>query len=197
MKRRFLPLLLAVAAVGMAACGIPTDGEPTEVAQDALPEALRTDQATSTTVTEEVIQAPRTVRVVFRSQEGGLVRIDRSLPQNPTPVNVVTKLIEGPTEAELDEGVKTDLDPQVPVVSVSEPDGAGTVEVEMDGEFWDMGQELLRGALEQIVVTLIEAWPEITGVLFVQEGGEVREITLEPGGGPVTVPLTPGHFTGS
>ena len=177
MRRRTLALLLAVVGV-LASCGIPTDGEPSEIAQDALPEALQAEQPTPTTAPTDVITPASEVMVVFYDAEGDCTEFPRQLPTDFGEVDLLTTLIEGPQSEEQDQGVTTSLLPDLEVLSVSNPSGAGVVQVQMSDDFTSPGQDEVAKAAGQIVATLIRAYPDTEAVQFVREDGTAVPINI-------------------
>jgi spore germination protein GerM len=160
---------LAAAVVGMAllaGCGVQGDSAPRALAPEAVPEELL---APSTSVVESDEPPTGAVTTVYLVDNRDRLRpVLRSMPSPVLIKGALDSLLEGATDEEADEGLRSEvptgttvngidrLDEDVIAVDLSE-DFAGTT---ADGE-------LLAQA--QLVYTVSEL-PNVRGVLFLVDG---------------------------
>jgi len=178
--------VLVVSVAMTAACGIEPDGAPRNIPLDQRGQLEATDVGAG-----ESTGASR----VFMLTEGGedgqrlLRSVLRDVPSTPT--DVVQALFDGPNERELEEGLLTQLPPEVELLSVRRV--AGTLNVDLSPEILELQSSALRYAVAQIVYTA----DELDGVRSVRlrVDGEIQ--AWPAGGGELrNEPLTVYDFPG-
>ena len=182
MTHRFVSLLV-LAAFAVAACGVTPESQPRALPPEAgVPLALPTPVETDLTAT-------RFMALWFVS-DGSLVQVDRKTDSAVTEQDKIVALEAGPTQAELDEGMRTavaSVVPDVPLVitadaaRVAVETGPRGVAVVLSDEFASLPSEEQLFALGQVVTTLTDGTPE--AVRFVGRNGI-----------PVGVPLPDGRL---
>ena len=182
--RRSLVAALVVAGlgVGVAACGVSTQGDATRIEPDAVPFGLLDDQPTTTAV-----EAGRTATVYLRTEDR-LIAVDRSVPDDADLADLLEQVISGPTEVEESLGITS----AVPAGTIASVDtGGGIAEVDLASSFGDIRSRDQILALGQIVYTLT-GQPGIGGVRFTVEG---KDVTVPLSGGASSdEPLTRDDF---
>lgn len=186
MKRRIrLVSLLLVASV--AACGVQDDGSPRELQAQDVPFDLL---APATSVAESPSQTGVDSTIWFVDNAGLLARARRSLEPPVTVEEIIGALLDGVTDAEANNGLRTNIAPGTELLEVTGPDD-GLVTVDLSGDFLNVSRELQRLALAQVVFTTT-GLPNVDRVLF-QFDGEPAEV---PGAGDelTSEPLTRTDF---
>ncbi len=171
--------VLASLALGVVACGgVSPQSQPQEIERATVPFELLDQQrgllpATSLPEIEAF--------VVYLVGESGLVEAERAEPRSPSLRAVLRALLEGPTEAEAEIGLRSlippDLDIRTVVVEgeVATIDLGGTFEEALSSEDRTLG-------LAQIVYTMTQRAP-------------VERVRFEIEGRPVEVPRADGSLT--
>ena len=119
---RALAVALVVAGLGLASCGVSTQGDATRIEPDDVPFGLLDDQATTTAV-----EAGRTATVYLRTEDR-LVAVDRSVPKDAELADLLEQVISGPTEVEESLGITS----AVPAGTIASVDtGGGIAEVDL------------------------------------------------------------------
>lgn len=169
MSRRqvaLVALALAGASLGIAACGIPTDGEPRPLAEE------------TTTTTTLVGDAESVASVYLVGTSNQLEPTIRPLKGDKSPRTVLEALLVPPSDEESDEGLTSYV-----------PDGTTTLGVEVDGDLAiaDMSAEWERladptatTAYAQVVLTLTDL-RDIERVQFLIDGQEIAAPTAARG----------------
>ncbi len=166
---------IVVAGVALTACGIEPDSAPRNIPVDQRAQLEPTDvDAGESTGTSRV----------FMLTEGGedgqrlLRSVLRDVPTTST--EVLQALFVGPNAKELEEGLSTQLPPEVQLISARNV--AGTLNVDLSPEILELQSSALRYAVAQIVYTAdeldgvhsvrlrvdgeIQAWPAGRGELI-------------------------------
>ncbi len=180
--RRSFETVLAVVAVGvLAACGVPAESEPR-----ALP-AEAAGALTSPTPAETDSTATRFMALWFVA-DGQLVQVDRATDTARTPQEKIWALEAGPTQPELNAGMRTavaSVVPDVPLVETAETAQVPVdlpedqVAVVLSEEFDSLPSQEQLLALGQVVTTLSDS--QINSVLFVDSSGVSVGVPLPDG----------------
>lgn len=186
-----LVLLVMTGALFIAACGIPVDNAPTEV---AIPEDRDPLATTTTTTPPDPADARR--RFVYFIQDGLLQPVGREIAEPVSNQGVFDALLDGPTEDERESGVETRL-PDDLEAHVVLNDNLLTIDIVSEGGIPFEGEQRIL-ATAQLVLTGVFS-TSASGVLFKVAGefeqqlngsGELQE--LDDAGIPI--PLTIGDF---
>ena len=183
-RGRRLAVTFAVALVVLVlvanACGVPEDDEPRALAADRVPFGLLDEapSARSTTTTAPEVQRVNTA-VYFLVGER-LQPSPRAVPDPGTPTRALSALLDGPTDEEAVNGLRTAIHPATEVV-VTRP-SPDVVAVDLNAAFAAVPTQEQRLALGQIVFTA-------TGV------PGVRAVLFTLAGAPVGVPRADGTVT--
>jgi spore germination protein GerM len=179
---------LAVAALGVVGCGIPTDDSPRAISRENVPDEVA-DDTTEPTASQSTVGAP--IYLVQSPDDPRLVAVERRVPAGSPaagldPAAVLETLLTATANPrEQAEGI-TNLIPQDTRLA-SQPELArGTLVVDLTNEIFDVEGENQRAAFGQIVCTA----NVLDGVHFVRflVNGEPTEVQVDSGatGGPVT-----------
>jgi spore germination protein GerM len=165
MSRARMPtvLVIALAIVGVAACGVPMQRSATKVDKKDVPFELL-DKKSSAKSSES---AGNEDLVVYFATAERLVPASRRLPPPVTLEDVLSVLRKGPTSAEEATGVRSALPIGSVVGSVSLNGGTATVDLARPFTALSSSDQLL--ALAQLVYTLT-ARPGVGQVQFTLEG---------------------------
>jgi hypothetical protein len=182
MTRRIVSLLLltAFAAVG---CGVSSETQPRALPPEAVGPLV------AATPVETDFGATRIMALWFVA-DGELTRVDRQTDSAVASQDKIVALEAGPTQEELDSGMRTAVTsvvPDVPLVitagtaGVGVEAGLGQIPVVLSDEFADLPSEEQLFVLGQVVTTLTDG--TTNAVLFVSHDGT-----------PVGVPLPDGRL---
>ncbi len=184
------PGRLATALVGaatlVAGCGLPTDGDPQQLATDDLPADLiepPEDDAERPLPPSETIP----IDLYFDAGEETLVLVTRAQPAQANLANVVQTLLDGPTEDERDTGLSTAIPVEWELLDAELTVDTGVAALDLDtGETALTGDELRRAFAQLVLtITLVDG---VASVRFL-ENGEPTEVPIDDGtseGGTVT-----------
>ena len=184
---------LAVAMLATA-CGIPVASTPTKIPKSAVPFNLLSPQTSTTVPATPPVGAREQIFLVSTPHVVAVIR-DVAPPANLT--DVLTALLDGPTNAESADGLQSFLTGPTSV-RASQAGGIATVNFGTN-PFQIVGPDQTL-AVAQVVYTAISQ-PGVTGVLFeihgkpievptaagVQVPGPVNDATYAP-----QAPVTPG-----
>ncbi len=163
------------AALTLAACGVPSQGEAERIPADRVPFGLVARAGESPT--SSAVGAVGSTVYLIRSD--GLVPVERSV-SGPTGQELVALLAAGPSEAESANGLRSAINDEDVVgnVVVSAP----VAGVDLSDRFGELprGDQLL--AVAQLVYTL-------TGI------PEVKQLTFQLDGRPTAVPRADGSLS--
>jgi spore germination protein GerM len=179
---------LAVVALGVVGCGIPTDDSPRAISRENVPDEVA-DDTTEPTASQSTVGAP--IYLVQSPDDPRLVAVERRVPAGSPaagldPAAVLETLLTATANPrEQAEGI-TNLIPQDTRLA-SQPELArGALVVDLTNEIFDVEGENQRAAFGQIVCTA----NRLDGVDFVRflVNGEPTEVQVDSGatGGPVT-----------
>jgi hypothetical protein len=165
--------LAAASLVLLASCGVPVDATARSTDPADVPFDLLSREPTGT-----VSPGPRLAAVqVFFVRGGRLWPEPRTVPAPASPRGALSALAEGPTSAERDQGLRTELLVEDAIGSVR--GGGGVVQVDVAPGLADLPSERQVLAVAQIVLTVAAAEP-----------GASVAITID--GEPISVPLPDG-----
>jgi hypothetical protein len=174
MLRRVVALVV-VATVG-AACGVPTDGVPRDLAAEQLPDALLPEQTTTTT---DPGPAETTETLTIYLLDGGedLVRQTARSAADDSVSEMISQL-QRVTDADADAGLRTLITPDVGLVSPTqsqEMTAGRTLRLPLSDEFYALEGRNRSLAAAQLVFT-ITATARFDAVLFVDSSDEPQLI---------------------
>jgi hypothetical protein len=188
MRPRFIAMVV-VASAAFAACGVSSESRPRDLPLDVV------QGLTSPAPAETNASATRFMSLWF-VVDGGLVQVDRLTEEAVTPEDKILALEAGPTQPELDVGMRTALTsvvPDVPLVitadAASEPVDIGPeqIAVVLSDEFGSLPSQEQLLALGQVVTTLTGG--TVLSVVFVDSDGVSVGVPL-PDGRLVNRPVT-------
>jgi spore germination protein GerM len=180
-RRRALAVLAALACTAIAACGVQNDHGPRELATSDVPFDLL---APATSVAESPTESGVDTTIWFVDNAGLLSRARRSIDPPVTVDAALQSLLAGVTEAEANNGLRSNITSDTELLEVAGPDD-GLVTVDLSSDFLNVERELQRLALAQIVFTATSL-PNVDRVLFRFDGepaevpGAGDELTSEP-----------------
>jgi hypothetical protein len=151
-RRALTAPLVALLAVVASACGVPTDDQPRTASPDAVPFRLLDPEAgvPTTTTTTTPVQTERIEIHLLRDDL--LVPITRVLT-DPVPLaRVVEALVDGPTEDEIADGLRSGILGDGFLLDVTVEGGVAAVDLGEDFAEASTTDQLL--AIAQIVFTL-------------------------------------------
>lgn len=152
-------LVLVAALTG---CGIPRDAAPRDITVTDEPFTI----AVTTTIAETATGVDGAVKVFFIGAE----RLEPSNRPGPWSLaSALGQLVAGPTQNDLDRGLQTRIPLGTQLLSVSGPDGAGVVTVDLSSEFIAVRGEAQTAAVAQVVFTVTDR-AEGAAVRFLIEG---------------------------
>ena len=159
-----------VGGLALAACGIPTQGQPSTISPSRVPLGLASPAGSGTTN-----DTPRTIQTGFA---GTAQAYQDSL--NSEKYLIITALLAGPTQADENDGVYTAIPSDVTVLPATPPQGS-VVTVNFNDAFGQITGADAELAVYQVVATVVTAQGKLdTGVLF------------EIDGAPTSVPVASG-----
>jgi spore germination protein GerM len=186
--RTGLGAALAVVALAVVGCGIPTDDSPRAISGENVPDDVA-DGTTEPTASQSTVDAP--IYLVQSPDDPRLVDVQRRVPAsspavNPDPAAVLETLLTATaTSEEQVNGITNLIPPDTRLASQPEL-ARGTLVVDLTNEIFEIEGENQRAAFGQIVCTA----NRLDGVHFVRflVNGEPTEIQVDSGatGGPVT-----------
>ncbi len=183
--RRVAVLVLALSLA--AGCGVQDDAGPRALAPEDVPFDLL-EPATS--VADPATAEGPSRAVWFVDNAGLLARGERPLETPVTVEAILTALLEGVTDAEAANGLRTNIAPGTTLLGVEGPVD-GLVTIDLSGEILTVSRELQRLAIAQVVFTAT-GLPNVDRVLF-EFDGVAAEV---PGAGDelTSAPLTRRDF---
>jgi hypothetical protein len=175
-------LLLLLVAVGLTACGVPTDSSPRSLPTEVL-DALNSSEPAEDTGGE--------LAELWFVRDEKIAPVERRVEQLLSPEETLLLLEAGPTAEEKEAGLRTALVPVVadtPLVATAAasgltvPAGNKQTAVVLDDQFSELPSEEQLLILGQVVFTLAPEPDE--SVLFVNSSGT-----------PIGVPLPNGRLS--
>lgn len=178
--RRLVACALVLTAA--AACGVQDDSGPRALAPEDVPFGLL-EPATSVANPENAEGSSRAVW--FVDNDGMLARGERRLEAPVTVEDIVRALLEGVSDAEAANGLRSNIASGTRLLGVEGPTD-GLVTIDLSGEILTVSRELQRLAIAQVVFTAT-GLPNVDRVLFKFDGtgpaevpGAGNELTSEP-----------------
>jgi len=178
---------LVVAAVTLAACGVPVSDTPAAIARHDVPFGLLAKSPPATPST--TVPSPTgltTIQIYLVGPSSRLVAEARDVPTPPGGldsnaglVTVLQALVDGPTAAETTVGLQGEIPTQTRVLSGTGLTGS-LATVDFSATFGQLAGQSQIEAIAQVVYTVTGNLPGVTGVTF------------EIGGQPASVPLPDG-----
>jgi spore germination protein GerM len=180
---------LAVVALGIVGCGIPTDDSPRAISRENVPDDVA-DDTTEPTPSQSTVGAP--IYLVQSPDDPRLVAVQRPVPAgsspaaDPDPAAVLETLLTATANRQEQADGITNLIPQDTRLASQPQLARGTLVVDLTNEIFEIEGENQRAAFGQIVCTA----NRLDGVHFVRflVAGEPTEVQVDSGatGGPVT-----------
>ena len=174
--------MVAMVIVGllMAACGIPTSEQSTQVPPSRIPFHLLSPTVPTSTTTTRPAVAYVSEPIALLDAAGKIIAVDREVPVPAGLITVLDALFDGPTTAEASTGITTALPrgAQVTAASISN----GTAVLGLNSAFAQLSGSAQVQAIGQIVLTATQQ-PGISAVAF------------EVAGAPISVPTGTGQTT--
>jgi spore germination protein GerM len=162
--RRFLvALTVAVLAAG---CGVQGDGAPRSLAPDAVPEELVAPSTPTAPADQPDSGSMATVYLVDNRDR--LQPVERILPSPVLVTGVLNSLLEGTTDEEADEGLRSEVPTGTTVNGIDRLD-RNVIAVDLSEEFAETTADGELLAQAQIVFTVSQL-PNVGGVLFLVDG---------------------------
>jgi spore germination protein GerM len=162
-RHRAPGLALAVLAVGLAACGIPTAAEPTPIAKSDVPYHLLNPPTTTTTLAGSPPAVGVAEQIYLVAPNGHLVAATREVAVPASLTQVVGALLAGPTATESASGIQSFLNRTGVQVTLAQGTGVATVDFTTN-PIQVVGPDQTL-AIAQVVYTLTQQ-PGVTGVTF-------------------------------
>ena len=188
MTRRFVSLVI-LAALAVTACGVSAESQPRALPPEA------TGALVSPTPVETDSTATRIMALWFVA-DGSLAQVDRQTDSAVSPQDKIVALEAGPTQAELDAGMRTAVTsvvPDVPLVITADAagvvvdSGSRWIAVVLSEEFASLPSDEQLFVLGQVVTALTGGTSE--AVMFVDSDGTRVGVPL-PDGRLVNRPVT-------
>lgn len=166
----------------VAACGVQDDSGPRPLAPEDVPFGLL-EPATSVASPDNEDGPSRAVW--FVDNDGMLARGERRLEPPVTVEDIVSALLQGVSDAEAANGLRSNIASGTRLLGVEGPT-QGLVTIDLSGEILTVSRELQRLAIAQVVFTAT-GLPNVDRVLFKFDGvgpaevpGAGNELTSEP-----------------
>lgn len=185
---RRLTLFLAPMLV-VAACGLPSDGAPRQIADDKVPFELL--GPSTTTPTSDVPGGPN-VRLFFL--EGTeLQAITRSVPSRD-PQSVLRELVKGLIDSD-PFGITTAIPKDTQIVSVANDNDGETIVVTLSNAILNIGGAEQKNAFGQMVYTVADLGSRsIRFRVTDASGGNEQDVPVPTDGGAKAEPVTRSDF---
>ena len=164
-------LVMVVAVLGLAACGIPTASSPSPIAKSDVPYHLLNPPTTTTTApgATPAVGVPEMIFLVAPS--GLLVAATREVAVPASLSQVMGALLAGPTATETAAGIQSFLNRTGVQVTLSSATGVADVNFTTD-PIGVVGPDQ-TSAIAQVVYTVTQQ-PGITGVTFAIAGKAIE-----------------------
>jgi spore germination protein GerM len=168
-----------VGGLALAACGIPTQQQPSTISPSRVPLHLASPGGAGTNTTQPNAKSEVQVTVYLLNPDNSLAPVHRFV-QVPAPLDsTLTALMGGPTQADENDGLYTAIPSDVAVLSAPPAQGS-VVTVNFNEAFGEITGADTELAVAQVVATVVAASKPGTGVLF------------EIDGQPISVPISSG-----
>jgi spore germination protein GerM len=155
-RRGLCSAVLAVVALGVSGCGIPTDDSPRAISNESVPDDA-SDDTTDATASEPTVPAP--IYLVQSPDDPRLVEVERrvaagSPTARPDPAAVLETLLGAtPNSREQANGITNLVPEDTRLASQPQLARGGTLVVDLTNEIFDVEGENQRAAFGQIVCT--------------------------------------------
>jgi spore germination protein GerM len=188
-----------VGGLALAACGIPTQQQPSSISPSHVPLGLASPAGTGTTTTQPNSKSYVQVTIYLLNADNTLAPVHRFV-QVKAPLNsIITALLAGPTQTDENNGLYTAIPSDVAVLPAAPPQ-ASVVTVNLNDAFGQITGADAELAVYQIVATVVLAQGKLdTGVLF-EIDGQPTSVPVSSGAqvsGPVflsqVIPSSGGH----
>jgi len=163
--RRSTALVIAGAAV-VAGCGVQGDSAPRALSPDSVPDELLAPSTSEVQPDEPETGQVATVYLVDNRER--LRPVLRTLPSPVLIVKVLDSLLQGATDEEADDGLRTEVPSGTEVNGIDRLD-RDVITVDLSEQFAETTAEGELLAQAQIVYTVSEL-PNVRGVLFLVDG---------------------------
>ena len=171
-----MALLVAAVIVVLVGCGVAPQDEATRLPASEVPFDLLAPEPSAAPTT-----APTEAAAALYFVSGDRLKpVFRNVAADATPADVIRALVDGPTAAEIREGLRTALPESIPIRAVTVSRGVATVSLGTSASDIRSGDQALSVA--QIVFTLT-ARPGIGRVMFKIDG---QPIEVPDGSGALT-----------
>jgi spore germination protein GerM len=178
-RRRRAVCAVLVGGLALAACGIPTQRDPSSISPSRVPLHLASPGGAGTTTTQPDAKSEVQVTVYLLNVDNQLVPVHRVV-QVPAPLNsILTAMLGGPIQAEENDGLYTAIPSDVSVISAPLVQGS-IVTVNFNTAFGQITGADAELAVAQVVATVVAQSKPTTSVLF------------EIDGQPISVPISSG-----
>jgi hypothetical protein len=168
---------LAVLALLVASCGVPTGGAPHAVSRSQVPGGLLSPaHITVPTTTPPQNDVP--VNIFLIASDTTLRSVVREVPFPAVLSRVLAALTAGPTQGEILRGLGTAIPPGTHVLSTTVQHGVATVN--LSSPFGQTSGEAQVQAVSQVVLTVAADTTPATGVAF-EVDGEPIEVPVGSG----------------
>jgi spore germination protein GerM len=164
-RHRLVAALLAGAAV-VAGCGVQGDGAPRALSPDVVPDELLAPSTSTPPQAEPETGQVATVYLVDNRER--LRAVERTLPSPVLIVNVLDSLLQGATDEEAEDGLRSEVPNGTTVNGIDRLD-RDVIAVDLSEEFAETTADGELLAQAQIVYT-VSALPNVRGVLFLVDG---------------------------
>jgi spore germination protein GerM len=164
--RRILLAVAVAVAVLAAGCGVQGDGAPRALAPDAVPEELVAPSTSAAPAARPDSGSVATVYLVDNRDR--LQPVERILPSPVLVTGVLDSLLEGTTDEEADEGLRSEVPTGTTVNGIDRLD-RDVIAIDLSEEFAETTADGELLAQAQIVYTVSEL-PNVEGVLFLVDG---------------------------
>ena len=164
-RHRLVAALLAGAAV-VAGCGVQGDGAPRALSPDAVPDELLAPSTSTPPQAQPETGQVATVYLVDNREQ--LRAVERTLPSPVLIVNVLDSLLQGATDEEAEDGLRSEVPNGTAVNGIDRLD-RDVIAIDLSEEFAETTADGELLAQAQIVYTVSEL-PNVRGVLFLVDG---------------------------
>jgi spore germination protein GerM len=164
-RHRLVAALLAGAAV-VAGCGVQGDGAPRALSPDVVPDELLAPSTSTPPQAEPETGQVATVYLVDNRER--LRAVERTLPSPVLIVNVLDSLLQGATDEEAEDGLRSEVPNGTAVNGIDRLD-RDVITIDLSEEFAETTADGELLAQAQIVHT-VSALPNVRGVLFLVDG---------------------------
>ena len=180
-------IVVALALVALAACGIPSDGAPRQIADEKVPFGLL---GPSTTTPGNSVPGGQPVRLYFL--DGTQVHAVNRSVTNRDPQSVLNELVKGVTDTD-PVGITTAIPRDTQIVNVT-ADGS-TLVVTLNNAILNIAGAEQKNAFGQLVYTVTDL--NFSGVRFRvtdPAGGNEQDVTAPTDNGAKGGPLSRADF---